>query len=147
MGTPLEWVHEFFRVWNTHDLAAMEALHAPSSTAFNERARTASPLPRTDCRSCLLCVQFRDWGASWGPTNKDAAKGCQAIWDEVPNVQIRVLTVFLCGKELSCVAHLKVMLGNEANTEVNVVNLFEFTEAGKVSSIVGYKAAPQDAGT
>ena len=104
-------VKKYFEVWNAHDVAGIQALHAPSST-------------------------LTDWDASHGPTNEAVAKGIGGIWEAVPNIKIEVLNVFTCASYPKCVANIKVIVGNEEGTILNVCDVFEFDEAGLVTSLV-----------
>ena len=108
-------VKKYFEVWNAHDVAGIQALHAPSST-------------------------LTDWDASHGPTNEAVAKGIGGIWEAVPNIKIEVLNVFTCASYPKCVANIKVIVGNEEGTILNVCDVFEFDEAGLVTSLFAYKA-------
>ena len=104
---------EYFKAWNAHDKEAVKALHAEEST-------------------------LKDWDASHGPTNEIVATGIAGIWAAVPKIQIDIVSIFECGAEQSCVAQIKVVV--DEYTSLNVCDVFTFDGAGKVVSIVAYKA-------
>ena len=104
---------EYFKAWNAHDKEAVKSLHAEEST-------------------------LKDWDASHGPTNEVVATGIAGIWAAVPNIQIEIVSIFECGAEQSCVAQIKVVV--DEYTSLNVCDVFTFDGAGKVVSIVAYKA-------
>ena len=104
---------EYFKAWNAHDKEAVKSLHAEEST-------------------------LKDWDASHGPTNEVVATGIAGIWAAVPNIQIEIVSIFECGAEQSCVAQIKVVV--DESTILNVCDVFTFDGAGKVVSIVAYKA-------
>lgn len=104
---------EYFQAWNAHDKEAIKALHAEEST-------------------------LKDWDASHGPTNEIVATGIAGIWAAVPKIQIDIVSIFECGAEQSCVAQIKVVV--DEYTSLNVCDVFTFDGAGKVVSIVAYKA-------
>ena len=60
---------KYFEVWNAHDVAGIQALHASSST-------------------------LADWDASHGPTSADVAKGIGGIWEAVPAIKIEIVNVY-----------------------------------------------------
>ena len=62
---------KYFEVWNSHDVAGIQALHAAKS-------------------------RLTDWDGTHGPTNADVSKGIGGIWTAVPAIQIEVRTCF-CG--------------------------------------------------
>ena len=106
-------VSKYFDVWNAHDVEGIKALHAPNST-------------------------LTDWDAHHGPTNAEVASGIAGIWKAVPAIKIDVKQVFTCGEARSCVANITVIV--DATTTLNVCDVFEFDEAGLVTSIKAYKA-------
>ena len=81
---------------------------------------------------------LKDWDASHGPTNEIVATGIAGIWAAVPKIQIDIVSIFECGAEQSCVAQIKVVV--DEYTSLNVCDVFTFDGAGKVVSIVAYKA-------
>ena len=103
----------YFQAWNAHDKEAVKALHAVQST-------------------------LKDWDGSHGPTNEDVASGIAGIWEAVPKIQIEIVSVFECAEEPSCVVQIKVVV--DESTTLNVCDVFTFDDAGKVASIVAYKA-------
>ena len=60
---------KYFDAWNAHDVGAIQALHAPTST-------------------------LADWDASHGPTNEAVAKGIGGIWEAVPAIKIEIVDVY-----------------------------------------------------
>merc|ERR1719491_785694 len=105
---------EYFQVWNAHDKAGIEKLHAPTSL-------------------------LKDWDGQHGPTNADVSNGIDGIWKAVPNIKIEVLNVFTSVTN-TCVANVKVIVGDDAGTVLNVVDVIEYDAAGLVVSLNAYKA-------
>eukprot|EP00930_Biecheleria_cincta_P087169 TRINITY_DN76419_c0_g1_i1.p1 TRINITY_DN76419_c0_g1~~TRINITY_DN76419_c0_g1_i1.p1 ORF type:complete len:116 (-),score=23.59 TRINITY_DN76419_c0_g1_i1:80-427(-) len=105
---------EYFRVWNAHDKEGIQKLHAASST-------------------------LKDWDGEHGPTNADVAKGIGGIWEAVPNIKIEVLTIFTSVTN-TCVANIRVIVGDEAGTVLNVVDVIEYNDEGLVVRLDAYKA-------
>ena len=87
-------VKKYFEVWNAHDVAGIQALHAPSSTPT-------------------------DWDAAMA-RQRGVATRHRCIWEAVPNIKIEVLNVFTCASYPKCVANIKVIVGNEEGTTFNV---------------------------
>lgn len=56
----------------------------------------------------------------------------------VPDIKIEIKEVFTCGEAKTCVANIYVIVN--ADTTLNVCDVFEFDDAGLVVSIVAYKA-------
>ena len=47
--------------------------------------------------------------------------------------------MYTCADKPTCVANIKVVVGDEAGTVLDVCDVFEFDEAFKVKSIFAYK--------
>ena len=105
---------KYFEVWNAHDVAGIQALHAAASS-------------------------LDDWDASHGPSNEAVANGISGIWSAVPEIKIEVIDVFTMGEKSStCVAHIKVIV--DATTTLKVCDVIEYDASGLVVSLKAYKA-------
>ena len=102
-----------FAVWNAHDVAGIQALHAPASS-------------------------LKDWDASHGPTNEAVAAGIGGIWKAVPEIKIEIVDVYTMGPSMTCVANIKVIV--DASTTLKVCDVIEYDSAGLVVSLNAYKA-------
>ena len=100
-------------MWNAHDVAGIEALHAATST-------------------------LHDWDGTHGPTAADVSKGIGGIWTAVPTIKIEVVDIYACGSDLTCVANIKVIV--DADTTLKVCDVIEYDAAGKVVSLNAYLA-------
>lgn len=102
-----------FAAWNAHDVAGIQALHAPASA-------------------------LKDWDAAHGPTNEAVAQGIAGIWKAVPDIQIEIVDVYTMGPSTTCVANIKVIV--DASTTLKVCDVIEYDSAGLVVSLNAYKA-------
>ena len=111
---PLAWTAKYFEVWNAHDVAGIQALHADASS-------------------------LKDWAASFGPTAAAVAEGIGGIWKGAPGIKIEIVDVYTCGEaDLTCVANIRVVV--DAETTLKVCDVIEYNAEGKVVSLVAYKA-------
>lgn len=98
----------YFAVWNSHDEAALRALHADKST-------------------------LHDWDATHGPTNAAVAAGVAGIWKAEPAIKIENLDVYTCGPDLTVVANIDVVVNAEVT--IKVCDVLEFDSTGRVVSL------------
>jgi UMP-CMP kinase len=103
---------KYFQVWNSHDAAGIEALHAEKST-------------------------LKDWDAEHGPTRTDVAKGIAGIWTAVPNIKIQIVDLFTSVTK-TCVAFIKVIV--DEKTTLKVTDVIEYDDNGLVVRLDAYKA-------
>jgi UMP-CMP kinase len=105
----------YFKVWNSHDEAGIEALHAEKST-------------------------LKDWNAEHGPTRADVAKGIAGIWKDVPAIKIEIADLFTSVTN-TCVASIRVVV--DATTTLKVTDVIEYDDAGLVVRLDAYLAQPK----
>lgn len=105
----------YFQVWNSHDKAGIEALHAEKST-------------------------LKDWNAEHGPSKSDVAKGIAGIWKDVPAIKIEILDLFTSVTK-TCIASIKVIV--DEVTTLKVLDVIEYDDTGLVVRLDAYKADPK----
>ena len=105
--------NKYFEVWNTHSKDGIKALHAPES-------------------------MLEDWDATHSPTDAAVAEGIAGIWKAVPKIKIEVLNVFT-SKTNTCVANIKVIVGDEDCTVLNVCDVIEYNDDKLVVALKAYK--------
>ena len=55
----------------------------------------------------------------------------------MPDIKIEIKDIFTCGEAKTCVANIHVVVN--AETTLNVCDVFEFDDDGLVVSIIAYK--------
>lgn len=81
---------------------------------------------------------LRDWDISKeGGDAVAAANG--GIFEAVPKIAIEVLMMHVSEPTSTVTAEILVKLNNEAAEVLKVVDIIEFTDAGKVSAVRAYK--------
>ena len=107
-------VTKYFLAWNLKDAAAL-------SECFDQR------------------VKLKDWDVSQegiGAVVQANAK----IWESYPDMKIVVTNVFTSsGKKAAVTCELDVEINDSTKTVLKVVDLFEFSNSGKISSVRAYK--------
>ena len=84
-------------------------------------------------------VKLKDWDVSL--EGIDAVVQCNAkIWETYPDIEILVINIFISsGKRTAVTCELDIELNDSAKTVLKVVDLFEFSTSGKISSVRAYK--------
>ena len=107
-------VLKYFSAWNSKDAATL-------SECFDQG------------------VQLKDWDVSLEGLGA-VVQGNAKIWESYPDIEIVVTNIFTSnGKRAAVTCELDVELNDSAKTVLKVVDLFEFSTSGKISSVRAYK--------
>ena len=84
-------------------------------------------------------VKLKDWDVSLEGIDA-VVQGNAKIWETYPDIEILVTNMFISrGKKTAVTCELDVVLNDPAKTVLKVVDLFEFSNSGRISSVRAYK--------